>query len=124
MIRKYYNDYNVKVIAYCIMSSHAHFIYYVDNTNEISNMMRKINTLYAKYYNQKYERVGYVFRDRFKSQYIYSRDYLLKCIKYIHMNPVKAQIVNSEKQYKFSSYEEFREKINGKEKKSEEKTEY
>lgn len=106
-MKKYYSYYKIKIIAYCIMNNHAHLIIYSENINEISEYMHKINGIYAIYYNNKNKRVGYVFRDRYKSQYIYDREYLLKCIKYIHLNPVKAKIVNNEKEYKYSSYSDF-----------------
>ena len=49
-------------------------------------------------------RVGYVFRDRYVSEPITSKRYFIQCIKYIHMNPVKAKIVSSMEEYQFSSY--------------------
>lgn len=106
-MKKYYQEYQIKIIAYCIMDNHAHFIMYSEDINQISAYMHKINSIYAIYYNKTYNRVGYVFRDRYKSQYIYDRDYLFKCIKYIHLNPVKAKKVKHEGEYKYSSYQDF-----------------
>ena len=77
--------------------------------------MRKINSIYAKYYNfMMDDRVGYVYRDRFLSEPITSHRYLVNCIKYIHFNPVKAKIVNDCSQYKFSSYNFFCKSFNQK----------
>ena len=106
-MKKYYCSYKIKIIAYCIMDNHVHLIIYSKDINEISNYMHKVNGVYAIYYNDTNKRIGYVFRDRYKSQFIYDRDYLFKCIKYVHMNPVKARIVNSESEYKYSSYNDF-----------------
>lgn len=106
-MRKYYKEFKIKMIAYCIMDNHAHFVIYSEDINQISAYMHKINAIYAIYYNKIHNRVGYVFRDRYKSQYIYDRDYLLKCIKYIHLNPVKADIVKTEAEYEYSSYQDF-----------------
>lgn len=107
IMKRYYTDYDVKNIAYCIMDNHVHLLLYTNDINQISEYMQKINMVFARYYNEKNKRVGYVFRDRYKSQYIYDRNYLLKCIKYIHMNPVKAKIVNAEEDYQFSSYNDY-----------------
>lgn len=107
LMKKYYQKYNLKIIAYCMMNNHAHFIIYSENINEISSYMHKVNELYAMYYNTKNNRVGYVFRNRYRSQYIYDREYLHKCIKYIHLNPVKAKMVKREEEYKYSSYQDF-----------------
>lgn len=106
-MKKYYQDYQIKMISYCIMNNHAHFIIYSEDINQISAYMHKINAIYAIYYNKNRNRVGYVFRDRYKSQYIYDREYLFKCIKYIHLNPVKAKMVKAEGEYRYSSYQDF-----------------
>ena len=59
------------------------------------------------HYNKKRNRVGYVYRNRFKSVPIMTREQIYICIKYIHMNPVKAGIVKKEGEYKYSSYNDF-----------------
>ncbi len=110
LMKKYHLNYQLKIIAYCIMNNHAHFIIYSEDVNQISQYMHKINSIYAMDYNKCHNRVGYLFRDRYKSQYIYDREYLLKCIKYIHMNPVKAGLVKKESEYIYSSYRDFKEK--------------
>jgi REP element-mobilizing transposase RayT/predicted XRE-type DNA-binding protein len=110
LMKKYYTKYKLNIIAYCIMNNHAHFIMYTQDIQNISSYMHKINSIYATDYNKNNKRVGYVFRDRYKSQYIYDRDYLFKCIKYVHMNPVKAKLVNREKDYIYSSYNDFKNK--------------
>ena len=108
LLKKYIKETNIKIVAYCIMNNHAHFLLRVENVQELSKFMHKINTLYARYYNYMLEdRVGYVYRDRFLSEPITSQRYLVECIKYIHNNPVKAKIVNHCSQYKFSSYNFF-----------------
>lgn len=69
--------------------------------------MQKVNTAYSMYYNKINNRVGYVFRNRFKSQEIFSQGQLYNCLKYIHNNPVKANITETMQDYKYSSYNEF-----------------
>lgn len=107
LIKKYYIDYEIDVICYCIMDNHAHLILYSENIKNLSDFMKKVNLIYAFYYNKKHNRVGYVFRDRFKSILILDRKQLYTCIKYIHMNPVKANIVKKECEYKYSSYNDY-----------------
>ena len=107
LLRKYYMEYEIDIICYCIMDNHAHLILYSSNIENISDFMRKVNSIYAMYYNKKYNRVGYVFRNRFKSILILTRKQLCICIKYIHMNPVKANIVKNENEYKYSSYNDY-----------------
>ena len=108
LMERYSMKFEVNVIAYCIMSNHVHILVKSTNINNISNFMRMINGNYAMYYNKKYDRVGFVFRSRFKSKVIMSEKSLIRCIKYIHMNPVKAKIVENEEEYKYSSYINFK----------------
>ena len=80
----------IKIIAYCIMNNHAHILLETSKVENLAKFMQRLNTAYAKYYNKKYSRVGYVFRNRYRSEGIYNEKYLYNCIKYIHYNPVKA----------------------------------
>lgn len=98
------------IITYCIMNNHAHFLIFTEDVNLISDLMRKVNTSYAIYYNKNHTRCGYVFRDRYKTEQIYSREYIVNCIHYIHNNPVKAKICQNQEEYKYSGYKEFKNK--------------
>lgn len=107
LIRKYSLENKVSIIAYCIMDNHAHLLSHASDSKKLSLFMQEINARYARYYNQKKERVGYVFRNRFESKVMGTELQVLRCIKYIHMNPVKAHIVEKEGDYEFSSYSDY-----------------
>ncbi len=94
------------IYAYCLMNNHVHIVI-KQGKDEISRIMKRINTSYATYYNKKYERVGHVFQDRYKSEAIESERYLLTVIRYIHNNPVKAGICADASQFAWSSYNEY-----------------
>jgi len=96
--------YNIEIIAYCIMNNHAHILMKCAVIRDLSNYMHDLNTRYGCYYNKKYKRVGYVFRDRYKSEGIYTENHLYSCIKYIYYNPVKAGICNNPEEYLYSNY--------------------
>ena len=96
--------YSVKIIAYCIMNNHAHILINCRIIKNLSEYMHNLNTRYGCYYNKKYKRVGYVFRDRYKAEGIYTERHLYGCIKYIYDNPVKAGICNTPEEYLYSNY--------------------
>ena len=98
-----YKKYNNDIISFCIMDNHLHIILYVDKIENMSNLMKYINCEYAQFYNRFKNRVGPVFRDRFKSQPIEDESYLYQCILYVHRNPVKAEIAETIDTYKYSS---------------------
>lgn len=103
----YANKYNLKILAYCIMGNHIHILVFCNIINDLSKCMHAVNTIYARYYNDKNKRVGYVYRDRFKSFPIKSLKQLYKTLIYIHLNPVKAHITETPEKYLFSSYNDY-----------------
>ncbi len=108
LLKKCNKENQIQIIAYCIMSNHAHLLIYVDDIKAMSKYMHEVNTNYAIFYNYiNKQRVGYVFRDRYKTQAIFSQEQLGKCINYIHKNPVKAKMVKSCEQYEYSSYQDY-----------------
>ena len=56
---------NIMILAYCVMNNHAHILLFEEDTKNLTQYMHRVNLLYAKYDNKKYNRVGYVFRDRY-----------------------------------------------------------
>ena len=104
LIYKFSKEHEIEIIAYCIMNNHAHMLIKTKKSDELSKYMQRLNCTYARYYNKKYDRVGYVFRDRYKSEGIYDEQHLYNCIKYIYDNPVKAGICSKAKDYPYSNY--------------------
>lgn len=100
-------EYDVKIYAYCLMTNHVHLLLF-DLKNNISKFMNKINSRYAMYYNKKNGRTGVVFNERFKSEAIEDKSYLITCIRYIHQNPVKSLMCKRTYDYKFSSIHAYR----------------
>lgn len=98
------DKYDIKILAYVIMDNHVHLLIYNKKVNNISSLMQIVNTKYAKFYNNEHERVGYVYRDRFKSKPILNRIYLYNVLAYIHFNPIEAGISQRLCEYSFSSY--------------------
>ena len=104
---------NIDIIAYCVMPNHAHILIYTDEQKNLTKLMHSINTRFAKRYNRIFNRCGYVFRDRYRCENIMAVDHLKCCIRYIHCNPVKANICAKCSDYNFSSYNEYlKQKIN------------
>lgn len=111
IIYKLKQEHKIKIIAYCIMNNHAHILIEAEDIKMLSKYMQRLNTKYAKYYNTKYKRVGYVFRNRYKSEGIYSKKQLYNCMKYIYDNPVKAGICKIASDYPYSNYQKIHEDL-------------
>lgn len=91
-----------QILGYCLMGNHVHLLIKGD-LEDISQFMQRIGISFAWWYNWRYERVGPVLQDRFKSECVEDDRYLLTVIRYIHRNPVKAGIVKKPEQHKWSS---------------------
>lgn len=90
-----------KVYAYCLLDNHIHLIV---KSDQLSVSIHRIFTVYAMWFNHKYERTGYLFQDRFKSEAIEDQGYLLRCLRYVLQNPLKAGLCDKISAYKWSSY--------------------
>lgn len=108
ILKKKIIETDIQVLAYCIMDNHAHILLHVNEINELTKLMQKINTSYAKLYNKMKNRVGYVFRDRYYAQSIITEEQLYNCIVYIHNNPIKANMIKNLGDYIYSSYKEYK----------------
>lgn len=91
------------VHAYCLMTNHYHFLIETLN-DDISNIMKRIDSTYTRYFNVKYGRDGSLFRGRFKSCEVATDDYFLQTSRYISLNPVKAHMVPKPECYQWGSY--------------------
>ncbi len=98
----------ILIISYCIMGNHMHLLIKTENSDNLSKMMLQINSSYGKFYNKTKNRVGYVFRDRYRAEPIYNVNHLHNCIRYIHENPVKAEMVEKCEQYLYSSFNDYK----------------
>ena len=83
--------FNLKVICYCLMLNHTHLVLYDENF-VLSNFMKSLNSKYAEYFNNKYDRIGSLFQGRFKDESIKSQHQLLAAYRYVLNNPIKAGI--------------------------------
>ncbi len=106
IILKHLEVFEVEVYSYCIMSNHAHFIIRAE-IQVLSSFMAIVLSEYANYYNFKHHRNGHVFQNRFKSECIENEKYFWMCLRYIHLNPVKAGMVKKATRYKYSSMGEY-----------------
>ena len=95
-----------ELYAYCLMGNHVHLM--IKECEEtIETIFKRIGGKYVYYYNTKYERIGHLFGDRFKSEPIDTDSYFRVVLRYIHQNPIKAGICSKVEDYPYSSYAEY-----------------
>jgi hypothetical protein len=89
------------------MPNHVHLIVRQEGDMAPAKFISSLHTGYAMMFNKKYNLVGHLFQDRFKQKIISDDDYMKRLIAYVHLNPVKDDICNLPKEYRWSSYLEY-----------------
>ena len=87
-LSNYKNECRFKIYAYCLMNNHVHLLL-KEGSVSISDVMKRIGASYVYWYNRKYDRIGHLFQDRYKSEPIECEKYLITVLRYIHQNPIK-----------------------------------
>jgi putative transposase len=98
-------EYDHRIYAYVLMPNHFHLLIQTKKT-PLSKILSSLATSYSMYFNRKYKRVGPLFQNRFKSKICQKDSYFLGASRYIHLNPVEAELVKNLKYYPWSSFQE------------------
>jgi len=97
----------VRIVAYCIMPTHLHFLMQQVSEDGISKFMSRILNSYARYFNLRHHRRGPLLQSRFENIHIENQEHLLHETRYIHLNPVTAYLVEDPADWAYSSYHEY-----------------
>jgi len=92
------------VHAYVFMTNHVHLLVTPQHEYSISHMMQDLDRKYVRYVNHTYHRTGTLWEGRFKASLVDSDTYLFTCMRYIELNPVRANMVEYPGEYRWSSY--------------------
>ena len=95
--------YNAVIHVYCLMDNHYHLLLETPSGN-LPQIMRHINGAYTTYFNIKRGRAGHLFQGRYKAILVEKDVYAKELSGYIHLNPVKAGMVELPEEYEWSSY--------------------
>ena len=105
-LQKYKGVCKYRLYAYCLMDNHVHLLL-MEGMEPLGNMMRRICSSYVLWYNKKYDRIGYLFQGRFKSEPVEDDAYFLTVLRYIFQNPIKAGIVTRIEDYIWTNYSDY-----------------
>ncbi len=103
ILRRLTEKYAMTLHAYCLMTNHVHLLL-ESSDQEISGFMQRMAGDYARTYNRRHGYRGHLFENRYKGCLVRDDSYFLQTSRYIHLNPVKAGIVQHAEEYPWSSY--------------------
>ncbi|MBW2651064.1 MAG: transposase [Deltaproteobacteria bacterium] len=112
-LEKAVERFSIVIHTYCLMSNHYHLLIETPQPN-LSAAIQWLNVSYAAYYNKKRQRSGHLFQGRFKSILVNADEYLTHLSRYIHLNPVRANmlaIFGKDKKEAVNNYRDFVEEI-------------
>ncbi len=95
--------YDIDIYAYCLMDNHIHILMN-SPPEKLSGFFQSLGTRFARWYNNKYQRSGHLFQERFHSTTIENNRAFLSALIYIHNNPVKANVCLFASEYRWSSF--------------------
>lgn len=95
------------ILAYCLMPNHYHLLVKVLREDFVLNGLRPFILAYIRAVNNEQERVGPLFQSHYQSNIVGDEGYLLECVQYIHLNPVKAGMVAHPQEWEYSSYRSY-----------------
>ena len=103
---RYKSKQKYELYGYALMSNHIHLLLREDE-DTLADSIKRIASSYVHWYNQKYERCGHLFQERFKSEPVETRAYFLVVLRYIHQNPLKAHLVKRVDERQWTSYQAY-----------------
>jgi len=105
ILRHYKIKYSFRLYGYCLMPNHVHLILEIKEGKDLGKIMQGLNQTYTIWFNNKYKKVGHLWQGRYKSMIIQKNKYLIDCIEYVELNPVRAKINSSPFGYPWSSWQ-------------------
>ncbi len=98
--------FNTRIISYCLMPNHYHLLIQTPKAN-LSRAMRHLNGVYTQRFNRIHKKDGPLFRGRYKAILIQEDEYLKHLIRYIHLNPVQANLTQDPAKFPWSSHSKY-----------------
>ena len=107
LVQRYYQKYGATVIAYCLMPNHYHFLLRQETDEPLSTFVGVLFNAYTQALNTQQGRTGTLFEGRFRHKCVDKWEYLIILCRYIHRNPVKAQLVSRPDDWLYSNFQEW-----------------
>ncbi|NIM96190.1 MAG: transposase [Anaerolineales bacterium] len=106
-VETYLTDYPLGMIAYCLMPNHYHFLLSSEETYSLSRFVQRLFNSYTQAFNKQQRRRGTLFEGRARRVHVDTDKYVIHLCRYIHLNPVKAGLVEGPGEWPYSNFHEW-----------------
>lgn len=106
-VKQYSQEFDLSIIAYCLMPNHYHFLIRQDGQHPAGLLLQRVFNSYSKAYNKHYGHSGTLFEGPYKAKRVDETAHLLHLCRYIHGNPVKDCLVSDPANWPYSNYLEW-----------------
>ena len=107
LIEQHSRELGVEIHAYVLMTNHLHLLLTPQKDQALPKMMQAVGRSYVQTFNKVHGRTGTLWEGRYRSTLIQTERYLLACMAYIDLNPVRAHMVAQPDDYIWSSYSHY-----------------
>ncbi len=104
LLEEHSKQFGVGIHSYVLMDNHVHLLATPGTAEAMPGMMQALGRRYVRYFNDRYGRTGTLWDGRYKSTLVQSESYLLTCMAYLDLNPVRAGMVAQPSDYVWSSH--------------------
>jgi len=98
------HDADCALHAYALMTNHVHLLVTPRQAALVPRLLISLGRRYVQHVNKTYRRTGTLWDSRYKSSLVDGETYLLTCMRYIELNPVRAAMVRDPAHYRWTSY--------------------
>ena len=106
LLEKNVERHGVRLFCFALMNNHYHLLIQTPAAN-LSDFMHGVQSHYTGYFNWRHERDGHLFQGRYKALIVEKDAYLMRLSRYIHLNPVRAGLVDLPEKWRWSSYGDY-----------------
>ena len=104
LLKEHSRQFGVAIHSYVLMDNHVHILATPGTADAMPGMMQAVGRRYVRYFNNRHHRTGTLWDGRYKSTLVQSESYLLTCMAYLDLNPVRAGMVALPADYAWSSH--------------------
>ncbi len=105
LMKENHKRYNISILVYCLIPNHFHILVQQKSEIDVSRFVQSLNNAFVQGINKQLKRKGTLYEGRTQTKLIQDEDYLMHVCRYIHLNPIKHNLVKNISDWEFSNFQ-------------------